>query len=274
MKIKRVAAKLPEMVFVCVVVLGIYVYVFLNDISVAHSMIPRIYLPAIGGGIAGLISSLLIGTWEDMIGGLLFFVALILTGIYQGLSGITRLLVAIISLLLQFSSTVFFTRLYIAKQKMKKRKKQKGKTSETFAQYYNHIFTILIIIAVLQLVKLTAMLILPLTLFKSIPVWIIILGAGTIIFLLIFSFGKKDIVLLVLLIINIVTFAISLMVRDSMYLATNIILLIFLTGTIVYTVKQYRKITEDRIRISKTPLVLFSLLVLGSLITLIASLFI
>jgi hypothetical protein len=235
----RRAAKLPEMIFVCIAALGIYLYVFINDISSRHGGSAEIYLPAILGAIAGLIALIFTSIKRDLVGGLMFFSALFLVGIYHGISGIFRPVAAALSLVLQIGATVSFVTLYIVKRK---KKKERAKVEEDFAKTYSFIFTVLIILTILQLIQLISMLILPLTLFKATPFWIILLGGGAIITTLIATLRKYDVLLLMLLVANIVIFAISFLIEDLLYLALNIILLLLLIGTIFYIVKKHTKI--------------------------------
>ena len=124
LKIKRRAAKQPAMVIFCIFVLCIYLYVFINHLHYDNPRTLKIYLPAIAGGIAGLVASFFYSIKKEIAAGIMFFSAIILTGAYQGLSETRRLIVALVSLILHTGATIEWTRLYI-KKLQKKRKTRK-----------------------------------------------------------------------------------------------------------------------------------------------------
>jgi hypothetical protein len=122
--IRRRAAKQPAMVILAVIVLGIYCYFFINDLRNPEPEALYVYLPAIAGGLAGILATFTLCLWKELPANMLFSVALLLTGIYPGLPGTSRLAVAITSLVLQAGAIALNMRLYVESQKRKTRNKR------------------------------------------------------------------------------------------------------------------------------------------------------
>lgn len=267
----RIASKLRGVIFICIIVLGIYIYLFCNNLTNSHSITSKIHIPSIAGGIAMLISALFISPTDEWLGTILFSVAWILIGIYQGLQGSLRIITASISILLQFGAIGYFVKLHqIRKTKMQP---NKGKEKFEVQDNFGFAFATLIILSILQIFRLVSTLLFPFDFYKSLPVWLVILGAGGIIMILWFSSWYKYKRLFSMLIASVIMLALSLVINGAGEWVINIILLLMLVGTAYCIASEYSKITGKRIQINKIPLFLSLLLLIIILVTITVSLF-
>jgi|GEM_PF-5331427 len=267
---RRIRSKLMPTILTLVIVLCIYIFVFSANLHRLHHSNARIYLPAIGGGVAALISCLLISVVDEWLGTALFSIGLILIGISQGLQNPLRIITMAFSIVVHIGAIGYFIKLYQIRKG--KKKFQKMNNEAQIQDTFGFVFTSLIILGFLQIFRLTSLLLFPFSVYKSIPVWLVIMGAGVVIITLWLSFWSKYKRLLILLIINVIILALSLVVRGTTEWVINIILLLILAGSALYIAKEYNKITGGRVRINKIPLVLGLLLLTIFLTTLAISL--
>lgn len=221
-------------------------------------------------GGAALVSCLLISSVDEWLGAALFSAGLILIGISHGLQGSLRIITASFSIFLHLGAIVYFIRLHQTRKA--KRSSQNQKKELDMKNNFSFVFTTLIVIGILQILKLTSSLFSPVSFYKFIPAWLVILSAGVIIIALWFSFWCRFKWLLSMLIANVIILALSLVVRGTTEWVINVILLLMVMGTAFYVAMVYLRITGEQIRINKIPLFLGLLLLIIILATLAISL--